>query len=96
MRVMYIGMDGRTRVSKALRVRFLEDGLKPTDRSDGIGMMGNSEGPTVVVHLLRSKGGKRLVATVPDHFNMTAAERQLLQEGWIDLTDCTVIAENPY
>ena len=94
MRVMYIGLDKRVRVAQAVRVRFLEDGFQPTDRGDGI--VEGVDGPMIVVHLLRAKGGKRLTMSVPLEFNMLGQELHLLQEGWVNLSECTVIAENLY
>ena len=94
MRLMYIGMDGRVRVAEANRVKFLEDGFQRTDkydeRSDDIA------GPVLVAHVYRSKGGKRLTASVPVGFDMLTARRQLLEQGWLDITACTVKIENLY
>lgn len=94
MRIMYRGLDKRTRVVQAVRVRFLEDGIQPTDRRDGI--VEGATGPIIVAHLLRAKGGKRLIMSVPEGFNLLGQELHLLQEGWVNLSECTVIAENLY
>lgn len=94
MRIMYTGMDNRVRVSEANRLKFMEDGFQRTDkadeRADGV------SGPIIVAHVYRSKGGKRLTLQVPDKFDMEAAKMQFLQQGWLDLTMCTVTAENLY
>ncbi len=93
MRVMYQGLDGRTRVAEANRIKFLEDGFKSTDnqteRDDKV------KGSALVVHLYRQKGGKRLIMQA-DRFNMDAAMREVLETGWIDLTSCTVTNESFY
>lgn len=92
MRIMYTGMDGRTRVAQGNRIKFLEDGFQRTDkmneREEG------TNGPVLVVHTTRDKGGKRLVMEVPAGYDMNAAARQVLEQGWIDLTDCTVKTES--
>lgn len=94
MRLMYIGMDGRLRVAQANRVKFLEDGFKRTDNNDE--RYDDVSGPVLVAHVYRSKGGKRLTAAVPPGYDMAAARRQLLENGWLDITDCTVKFEVLY
>lgn len=94
MRLMYIGMDQRMRVAEASRVKFLEDGLQRSDRSDE--REEGLDGPVIVAHVYRSRGGKRLMMQVPNNFNMEQARRQLLEEGYLDLTNCPVKAENLY
>ncbi len=94
MRLMYRGMDGRIRVAEANRVKFLEDGFKRTDkideRSDEI------TGPVIVAHVYRSKGGKRITVTVPDNYDMATARTQLLEKGYLDISEYTVRMENLY
>lgn len=94
MRIMYVGLDKRTRVADALRVRFLQDGFQPSDRAGET--IDGTHGPVIVVHLLRVKGGKRLIMSVPERFDMLEQELHLLREGWINLAECTVVAENLY
>ena len=94
MRLMYIGQDGRTRVAIVSRVKFLEDGFKVTDKyGDPDGVV---SGPVLVVHSYRSKGAKRLIVSVPESYNMGRAQFQLLEKGWLDITECTVVMENLY
>lgn len=94
LRIMYTGMDNRVRVTEANRLKFLEDGFqrtdKPDERDDG------ASGPVIIAHVSRYKGGKRLTLQVPASFNMEAAKTQLLEKGWLDLSMCTVKAENLY
>lgn len=94
LRIMYAGMDNRVRVASATRVKFMEDGFqrtdKPDERGDGV------SGPVIVAHVDRAKGGKRLTMHAPDKFDMEAAKAQLLEKGWLDLSACTVVAENLY
>lgn len=94
MRIRYVGMDGRTRVAQANRVKFLEDGFKATDthaeRDESL------HGPLIVAHIYRSNGGKRLIMEVGEDFDMKAAEQQLLEKGWLDLACCPVKTENLY
>lgn len=94
MRIKFTGMDKRVRVSRASSIKFMDDGFRNTDKQaewdDGI------KGAVIVVHLYRTKGGKRLTMEVPDNFNMSQAERQMLEDGWLDLSDCIVRNENLY
>lgn len=94
MRVMYRGMDGRTRVSEAIRFKFLEDGFKNTD--SGSERDETVKGPVIIVHLYRNKGGKRIILEADDRFNMMAAEKRALEDGWLDLSDCVARNENLY
>ena len=94
MRIRYIGMDQRPRVAEANRVKFLEDGFKATDKQAEWDE--NLHGPVVIAHVYRSKGGKRLIMQVPESFDMEAAQLQLLQDGWLDLSCCPVKLENLY
>ena len=94
MRVMYQGVDKRTRVAEANRIKFLEDGFKSTDNQTE--RDNNVHGSALVVHLYRQKGGKRLIMQAEQSFNMDAAMRQALETGWIDLTSCTVKSESFY
>lgn len=94
MRVKFIGLDKRTRVSKASSIKFVDDGFQDTDKQ--IEWDERVGGPALVVHLYRMKGGKRLTMEVPDNFNMAAAERQILEAGWLDLSDCVVKSESLY
>ena len=94
MRIRYIGMDKRTRVSKCISVKFLSDGFKSTDKKAEVD--DTIIGPVLVVHLLRSKGGKRLILSVPASFDMESAKLQLLEKGWLDLSDCPIQIENLY
>ncbi len=95
MRVKYVGMDNRVRIAEASRVKFLEGGLQTTDKqaewdSDVL------HGPVVVVHIPYSKGGKRLMLEVAEDFDMEAAQQQLLEKGWCDLSCCPAKTENLY
>lgn len=94
MRIMYIGQDERIRVAKASGVKFLSGGFRNTDKrneaEDGI------DGAAIVAHVSRSKGGKRLVISVPDGFDMDEARIQLLEKGFLDLTSCKTINETLY
>lgn len=94
MRIMYTGMDNRTRVATANRVKYLPDGFQDTDqrneREEGV------RGPILIIHTHRSKGGRRLIIKVPAEYNMEAAMRELLEKGWYDFTDLKVITENLY
>ena len=94
MRIRYIGLDNRTRIAEANRVKFLHDGFQSTDKKDE--MDDSLNGPIVVAHVYRSKGGKRLTVTVPPGYDMVAARRHLLEKGWLDISDCTVRFENLY
>lgn len=94
MRVLYIGLDKRTRVAETNRVKFLSDGFKSTDKRDE--MMEELRGPVIVIHTYRSKGGKRLTLQIPEGFDMEGAKRHLLETGWLDLSSCTVKMENLY
>jgi len=94
MRIKYMGMDGRVRVAKANRVKFLEDGFRKTDspaEQDDL-----LKGPLLIAHVYRSKGGKRVTMHVPEGFDAVAAQTQLLEQGWADLTACIVKNENLY
>lgn len=94
MRVRYIGMDGRTRVAEANRVKFVSDSYKDTDNANE-----NTElthGPAIVVHVNRLKGGKRLMMEVPEGFNLEALKEQFLEKGWADLSAFTVKGEFLY
>ncbi len=94
MRIMYTGMDGRIRVAKATRIKFLEDGFQSTDsnaeRSDLV------QGPCLVVHIFRNKGGKRLLVEVPNGYDMYSARFTILKEGYLDITECAVKQETLY
>lgn len=94
MRVMYTGMDERTRVAEANRVKFMEDGFRRTDKHDERDE--NLTGPVIVAHVYRSRGGKRLMLQPPTGFDMKAAQQDLLRYGFIDLTNCVVRGENLY
>lgn len=94
MRIMYTGMDGRTRVAEANRVKFLEDGFKRTDRHDE--REDSVHGPVMVIHVYRSKGGKRLIVSPPDGYDMESARKNLLRYGFLDVTDSVVKNENLY
>lgn len=94
MRIMYRGMDNRVRVSKLNSLKFMEDGFQRTDKQDE--REDNISGPVIVAHVYRSKGGKRLTMEVPPGFNMESAKKQLLEQGWLDLSMCTVKNENLY
>ncbi len=94
MRIMYKGMDGRNRVAKAIRVKFLEDGFQNTDphaeRNELV------QGPCMIVHIFRNKGGKRLLVEVPFRYDMDRAQTSLLKDGYLDITDCSVKQEFIY
>lgn len=93
MRIMYYGMDERLRISKATGVKFIEDGFRETDKN--IERDASINGPVVVIHTKRSKGGKRIVMEVDPRFDMKRAEKQLLEQGWLDLSnDAKVRLEN--
>ncbi|MDL2252445.1 hypothetical protein LJC49_00025 [Ruminococcaceae bacterium OttesenSCG-928-I18] len=94
MRLMYMGVDNRVRVAEANRVKFLEDGFQRTDKMDE--RSDDITGPVIVAHVYRSKGGKRLTLSPPAGYDMSAARQQLLEKGWLDITDCTVKMENLY
>ncbi|MGD9559605.1 MAG: hypothetical protein AB7V55_03245 [Oscillospiraceae bacterium] len=94
MRIRYIGQDDRLRVAEANRVKFLVDGFKAGDKQAE--WDDRLTGPVIVVHVYRSKGGKRLTLQVPDDYDMEAAQMQLLEKGWLDLTCCPVKMENLY
>lgn len=94
MRVMYIGMDKRTRISEANRVKFMEDGFQRTDKNDE--RDDSINGPVIIAHVYRSRGGKRLILSVPEGYNMAEAEQNLLRHGFLDLSPCTVRSENLY
>ena len=94
MRLMYMGMDNRVRVAEANRVKFLDEGFRRSDKYDE--MYDEISGPVMVAHVYRSKGGKRLTIKPPEGYDMTAARLQLLEKGWLDITDCAVRAENLY
>ena len=94
MRVMYVGMDKRTRVAESTGVKFLEDGFKSTDRSNE--RDDEITGPVIVMHTLRNKGGKRIMMEMDTRFDMNKAQIQLLENGWLDLTEGTVRMENLY
>ena len=94
MRVRYVGADGRTRITKVLRVKFMHDGWTVRDKrhevDEGI------TGPVIVVHQIGAKGGKRLIMSAPDGFDMNAAKIQILENGWLDLSCCPVKFESFY
>ncbi len=94
IRIRYIGIDSRPRISIASRVKFLEDGFRPTDNHDE--WDDSVRGPVIICHLLRTKGGKRLIMQAPDDFDLEAAQNQVLREGWLDLACCTLKLENLY
>ena len=94
MRLMYTGLDNRTRVAEANRIKFLEDGFQRTDKMDE--RSDDIKGPVIVAHVYRSKGGKRLTMNVPEGYDMEVARLQLLEKGFLDVTDCTVKMENLY
>lgn len=94
MRIMYKGMDGRSRVCMCNRVKFLEGGFQHTDQLNE--QVGDIKGSVLIVHTFRNKGGKRLTMQVPEDFDMVKAQRQLLAQGWLDLSACTIRAENQY
>lgn len=94
MRIRYIGLDTRTRIAEASRVKFLSDGFRPTDNRDE--RVDDLAGPLIVVHVTRSKGGKRLTLQIPEGFDIEAAKQQVLEKGWLDLSACTVKMENLY
>lgn len=94
MRIRYIGLDNRTRITEALRVKFFSDGFQPTDKRDEV--EDNVFGPVIVVHLTRNRGGKRLTMQVPDDFDIETAKQNLLEKGWADLSNCTLKTEHLY
>lgn len=94
MRIKYVGLDGCTRVAQANRVKFLAEGFKLAERQ--MEWDNNLEGPLLVVHVYRSKGGKRLVMKLPERYNIDAAQTQMLEMGWLDLSEIPVQMENLY
>ncbi len=94
MRIKYVGLDNRTRIAEANRIKFMSDGFKPTDRH--IEQDDSITGPAIVIHVYRNGGGKRLTLQVPPGYDMEAAKAQALERGWIDLSNCLVKLENLY
>ena len=92
MRIRYVGSDGRTRVAEVLRVKFMHDGWTARDKRHEVDE--DIKGPVLVVHQINAKGGKRLVLSVSDGFDMDAAKIHLLEKGWLDLSDCLVKFES--
>ncbi len=94
MRVRYIGLDNRTRIAEMSRIKFLSDGFQDTDTKAEV--VEGLEGPLIVLHLVRTKGGKRLILAMPGDFNIEAAKAHLLETGWLDLSYCPLKMENLY
>lgn len=93
MRIQYTGLDGRTRVAECNRLKFIPDGMKPTDNQQEYA---GTSGPIIVAHVYRYKGGKRVIMQVPDGFDIDAARLHFLEKGWVDLAACPVKTETPY
>ncbi len=94
MRIRYVGLDNRTRIAVASRVKFMSGGYRSTDKASEVDE--SFVGPLVVAHIYYAKGGKRITMEVPDSFDMEAAKQQLLEKGWLDLSACKVRLENLY
>ncbi|MDL2293926.1 hypothetical protein LJC60_04760 [Ruminococcaceae bacterium OttesenSCG-928-D13] len=95
MRIRYIGMDKRTRITEANRVKFMSDGWKSGDKKYEVDE--SIRGPVAVVHTDRGKsGGKRLVIPLPGNFDIEGAKVHLLENGWLDLSALPVAIENLY
>lgn len=94
MRIRYIGLDGRTRLAEINRIKFVSDGFKPTDKRDEYD--DTFHGPAIIVHTIRAKGGKRLTFSVPDTFATEDAKNHMMEQGWLDLSPCTLKMENLY
>lgn len=94
MRVRYVGLDKRTRVAEANRIKFISDSYKDTDNMNE--QFGNVNGPAIVVHVNRLKGGKRVLMEIPEGFDIEGAKQHALEKGWIDLSACTTKAEYAY
>ncbi len=94
MRIRYVGLDNRTRIAEVSRIKFLSDGFQETDKK--VEVVEGLHGPVIVAHMLRTKGGKRLVMAVPEDFDMEAAKVHLLDTGWLDLSTCPLKMENLY
>ena len=93
MRIRYIGTDGRTRIAKVSRVKFIHDGWTARDKRHEIG--DDITGPVIVAHQINAKGGgKRLIMPASDGFDMDAAKNHLLEKGWLDLSSCPVKFES--
>lgn len=94
MRLAFIGLDNRPRVAEIHRIKFLDDGFLDTDNRNEY--MDTFHGPAVVVHIYLHKGGRRLIFKAPERMNMEAARMKILQDGWLDLSDCELVIENRY
>lgn len=94
MRIRYVGLDGRTRVAEAARVKFMHDGWTARDKRHEIDE--DITGPLIVVNQINGKGGKRLIMLAPDALDMEAAKTHLLEKGWLDLSICPVKVESMY
>ena len=95
MRIKYVGADGRTRITKVIRVKFMHDGCTMRDKRREADE--DITGPVIVVHQISSsKSGKRLSMSVPDGFDMDAAKSHLLEKGWLDLSGCPMKFESFY
>lgn len=94
MRIKYIGLDNQARIAETNRLKFLPDGFDSNNkRSEGDESI---QGPIIVAHVYRTKGGRRLIMQVPPGFSMAGAQRALLENNWLDLSECTMKAENLY
>lgn len=95
MRIRYVGQDGRTRITEAIRVKFMSDGWKSGDKKYEVDE--SVTGPVAVVHTDRGKtGGKRLIIPLASGFDTETAKQQLLEQGWLDLSGLPVKFENLY
>ena len=94
MRIRYIGADGRIRVTEVIRVKFMHDGWTARDKRHEIDE--DIKGHVIVAHQVNTKNGKRLIMSIPDGYDMGAAEIHLLEKGWLDLSSCPVKFESFY
>jgi hypothetical protein len=94
MRIRYVGIDDRTRIAEAVRVKFIHDGWNERDKRNEL--IDDIHGPVIVAHTDHIKNGKRLIMSVPDGFDMEAAKINMLEKGWLDLSSCQVKTETNY
>jgi hypothetical protein len=92
---MYVGQDGRTRITEIHRIKFFPDGFKNTDARDE--MVTETTGSVIVVHTIRPKAAsKRIILEIGEGFNIEQAQYEILKNGYLDLSACRVVRENLY
>jgi len=94
MRVKYVGQDQRRRVAQIHRAKFICGGFRAGDKKTE---WDDDTGSSLIVcHLTRQSGGKLITLKPPEGFDMEAAENHLLENGWLDLSNCTPGIESLY